>query len=365
MAQHTIPGSPADVTAAWLSAVLSTGDRPVVVDEVTVSPVGTGQTGATYRVAATYRVGGDELPGTFVVKLPSQDPEVRARAAFGYQAEYAFYTEVADTVQIPVPRCYHCDMSDGGTEFVLLLADMAPAEQGDQIAGCGARDAELAARALGGLHGPRWCDPAWLDFAGAVMGKPDHAGAQGLGELFTMAVGFTLDKLGARLSAADVATMNDLTTIMTPWLRLAPDRFCLLHGDFRLDNLLFDPQHTRISVVDWQTLAVGLPARDLAYFTGSSLEPDLRAEIERELVSAYHEELVAHGVSDYDLDTCWRDYVLGMPQVALIAALAVTFVASTERGDEVMVTMIRRSCHAIRDLGTLELIRATSLADPR
>ena len=41
-------------------------------------------------------------------------------------------------------------------------------------------------------------------------------------------------------------------------------------------------------MVDWQTLGVGLPARDLAYFTATSLKPDLRASIEKDLVDDYH-----------------------------------------------------------------------------
>ena len=88
----------------------------------------------------------------------------------------------------------------------------------------------------------------------------------------------------------------------------------------------------------------------------------MRSEIEKDLVAAYHEELVGYGVGDYDLDTCWRDYRLGMLQVPLITAMAVAFVASTERGDEVMLTMIRRSSRAIRELKTLELIRELSAA---
>jgi aminoglycoside phosphotransferase (APT) family kinase protein len=351
---HTIPSGPADVTAGWLSDVLGDG---VDVADALVTPIGTGQTGATYRAALTYRANPAGLPDTFVVKLPSQDLQVRARASFGYQAEHAFYTEVADSVRIPMPRCFHCDVTGDGTEFVLLLSDMAPAVQGDQIAGCGAADAELAARALAGLHGPRWCDPAWVGFAGAVMGKPDEASAAGLGEIFAMAVGITVDKLGSRLDEQDRRTLDEVATVMTPWLLLEPERFSILHGDFRLDNLLFDPEHTHISVVDWQTLAVGLPARDLAYFIASSVEPELRARIERDLVAAYHEELARFGVTDYDGDACWRDYRLGLPQVPLIAALAVAFVESTERGDDIMVLMLQRSLRAIRELGTLGLIR--------
>ena len=352
MTKPAIPATPDEVTAEWMSAVLGTP-----VTDVVVGAIGTGQTGATYRASVTY--GGDPggLPDTFVVKLPSQEEAVRASASFGYQAEHAFYTEVADTVQVPMPRCYHCDINSDGTDFVLVLADMAPAVQGDQIAGCGAQEAELAARALAGLHGPRWCDPAWRDFAGAAMGKPDPDSAKGLGDVFAMAVGMTKDKLGQRLSADDAATLDAIAEVMTPWLLLEPDRFSILHGDFRLDNLLFDPDHTRISVVDWQTLAVGLPARDLAYFIASGLDPQLRGEVERDLVKTYHRELLTHGVQGYDAETCWRDYRLGLLQVPLITALAVAFVTSTERGDDVMVAMIQRSCRAIRELGSLELIK--------
>ena len=88
--------------------------------------------------------------------------------------------------------------------------------------------------------------------------------------------------------------------------------------------------------------------RETSYFTAWGFGPGLRSQIEKDLVAAYQQELLAYGVRDYDLDTCWRDYRLGMLQVPLITAMAVAFVESTERGDEVMLTMIPRSCQAIR-----------------
>jgi hypothetical protein len=51
----------------------------------------------------------------------------------------------------------------------LVLADMAPAVQGDQIAGCSAQEARLAVEALAGLHGASWCDPAWLELSAISM----------------------------------------------------------------------------------------------------------------------------------------------------------------------------------------------------
>lgn len=145
--------------------------------------------------------------------------------------------------------------------------------------------------------------------------------------------------------------------LVTPWLLAEQDRFALLHGNFRLDNMLFDPDLSLVSVVDWQTLGVGLPTRDLAYFTATSLDSQLRSTIEKDLVDEYCRALLGYGVTDYDRETCWRDYRLGVPQALLISALGFAFAAATERGDDMVLAMLRRGCQAIRDLGSLELIR--------
>lgn len=347
-----IPCSPEDVNADWLAQVLGAD-----VTAVQISPVGTGQTGATYRVAVRYGSPTD-LPPSFVVKLPAQDHAVRERVALSYRSEHAFYTEVAGTLDVPLPRCYHCAMADDGAQFVLLLADMAPAEQGDQIRGCTPAEAALAVTALAGLHGPRWCDPEWLSFAGTVMPRPDDAGARGLGDITVLAVQTTLEKLGSRMSAEDRDTVEESGALIADWLLGAPDRFTLLHGDYRIDNLLFDPPRTAVTVVDWQTLAVGLPARDLSYFLATSLQPADRADHERALVGAYHDALMARGVSGYDREMCWQDYRFGMLQVPLITTLGFAFSAATDRGDDMALTMLTRGSRAIRELGTLGLVRA-------
>jgi hypothetical protein len=351
-----IPRYPHDVTVEWLSTVLNSGDTAAELSAVDVEAIGTGQTGATYRVSVRYAGSAGGLPDTFVIKLPAQDDTVRDRVAIGYRSECAFYTAVADRVQVPTPQCFYCEISDDALDYALLLADQAPAVQGDQIAGCGERDARLVVSALAGLHGPSWRDAIWLDFPGIAFARPDEASAKGLGEVARMSAEITLDKLGDRMGAVDRETFSAAMGLVEPWLLAEHDRFALLHGDYRLDNLLFYPDAAAVTVVDWQTLGVGLPARDLAYFTATSLEPGLRSSIETDLVDEYHRALCGYGVTDYDRETCWRDYRLGMPQTVLISALGFAFAAATDRGDDMVLTMLARGCRAIRELGTLELI---------
>jgi hypothetical protein len=84
----------------------------------------------------------------------------------------------------------------------------------------------------------------------------------------------------------------------------------------------------------------------------------VRADIERDLILRYHEVLSGYGVTDYDAETCWRDYRLGVLQAPLITGLGFAFAASSERGDEMILTMLHRGCLAIRELETLGLINS-------
>jgi aminoglycoside phosphotransferase (APT) family kinase protein len=346
----SLPTNPSQITAAWLGSVLA-----VDISSVSVEAIGTGQTAATYRITPTYPQPSD-APRSLIAKLPSQHQDVRERVALGYRAEHAFYTRVAETVCVPLPRVYHCDIASDGSEFVLLLSDLDPAVQGDQIRGCNNTEASLAVEALAGLHGPRWCDPAWLSFDGLTMPKADPDVARGMGQLAHTALDTTLSGLGDRISAQDRSTLTESADLVERWLQIEPDRFCLLHGDYRLDNLLFDPDRTTVTVVDWQTITVGLPARDLAYFLGTSLDSDLREATEPELVKAYHRRLLGHGVTDYSVSQCWNDYRIGMLQVPLLTTFGYAFAAATDRGDEMVLAMLTRGCRAIRHLETIELI---------
>ena len=111
-AVSSIPRYPADVTPAWLADVLGRRGTTAEVTTVDVSPVGTGQTGATFRVRATYATNPHGLPDTFILKLPSGDDAVRDRVSLGYRSECAFYQFVADRVSIPIPECFGCEITD-------------------------------------------------------------------------------------------------------------------------------------------------------------------------------------------------------------------------------------------------------------
>ncbi len=334
-----------EITPDWLGEVL--GGK---VTGLRFEAVGTGQIGTCYRL----HLQGDAVPARLVVKLPVVDPAARAMVAGAYRGEARFYRDIAGTVAVRTPRCHHVDFSENG-DFVLLMEDLAPARQGDQVAGCTVAQAYDAVRNLAGLHGPRWSDPALLDLDGLTLNGPEEAGF--LVELFGPAIEMFLDNIGPRLDPEDHDLLRSVAEPSGRWLLARSERFGLVHGDYRLDNLLFPPDGVAGCVaVDWQTLSLALPARDLAYFVSTSVEPSVRREHERGLVAAYHAALGPVVTEAYSLDECWDDYAFSMVQVPMTSVFGQVYGTSTERGDRMFAAMVRRGCAAMRDLDTLARI---------
>ncbi len=347
------------VDAEWLTSALRHEGHDVRVSSLTTSPVGTGQMGCSYRVVPTYDGDDGGLPASFVVKLPARDPDKRGLAAGIYRTEVAFYRDIADTVDIGMPHCFHSALSTNWNEFVLLMEDLAPRQQGDQIAGCSLDEAEAAVVNLAGLHGPRWCDPTLreLDWIAPVAGD----GATMLGLVLRDATNRYIERYQDRIDDEDRELLDRLPDAVPTWVMSREERFAPLHGDYRLDNLLFAPGDRSdvdrpVATVDWQTVTLGLPGRDLAYFLSTGLQPELRRSHEDDLVRTYHDALLEYGVQDHSLEQCFDDYRFGMLQGPLIGIIGAAYGEPTERGDDMFLAMSSRFCDAIRDLHTLELI---------
>jgi hypothetical protein len=339
----------ADLTPGWLAWAL--GHE---VASVSCEPIGTGQIGTSYRLTLGYD--GVAGPPTLVAKLAGGDPAARERVKEGYATEVAFYTQLAGTVDVRAPRCWYGAISEDHTTFTLLLDDLAPAVPGVQAEGCTLAQAADAVRNLAGLHAPRWNDEALFEHG--FLRRTDPATAVFVGDLMVGAAEDFVAQYAAELSDEDAATLGTAAKATSTWQLARPEPFSLLHGDYRLDNLMFAPAGDGVTALDWQTATVGPPLRDVAYFLGTSIDPELRRAHEQALVGAYHEAIVARGVVDYDIRRCWDDYRLGHLQGPMITVLGCMFATAqrSDRADRMFLAMATRSCAAIRDLGSLDLL---------
>ena len=340
-----------DLTPDWLVGAL--GNRGMV-EALQVSPVGTGQMADSFRIEMD---ADDPVPSSVIVKMQAADELARqAGAGSAYRSEVGFYQDLASTVAIRTPRCHYAAGPDTDARFVLVLEDMAPAQQGDQIAGCALTEAEAAVVNLAGLHGPRWCDPTLLELP--WLRRVSSVEAQFFQTTLSDRTAIFVEHYKDRISAEDREILLGFAPNCGAWLLARSQPFALVHGDYRLDNLLFTAGDSvpSVAAVDWQTLEVGNPGRDLAYFLGNSLLPSERRAHEQALIVAYHDALTASGVSDYTLEQCIEDYRFGQFQGPLITVLAAASLTHTARGDDMFVAMCTRACEAIRDLDSMDLL---------
>ncbi|WP_375539249.1 phosphotransferase [Blastococcus sp. TML/M2B] len=129
----------------------------------------------------------------------------------------------------------------------------------------------------------------------------------------------------------------------------------ITHVDYRLDNLLIGPDGT-VTVVDWQTCGTGTGPSDVAYFLGAGLLPEVRREVEEQLVRDYFDGLVAGGVTGYDWADCWLDYRRGTWGGLSMAVLASMSVKRTDRGDEMFLAMATRHARHALDLDAADVL---------
>lgn len=359
-ADLAFPRSAEAVDGAWLRGVLAArepGGTPAAPEVVARHGVGTGQMSASVRVTLAWP-DGVAGPASVVVKLPSPDPRSRetGRAMRTYEVEVSFYRELAPTVGIRTPRCHFAALDPDTHDFLLVLEDLAPARQGDQLAGCSAAEAALAMDELAKLHAPRWGDPAaaripWLNRNSAASLR------EGAGVLPALLPGF-LERYADRLAPEHVRVAEAFVPRLAMWFDARREPFTVQHGDYRLDNMLFGTAEggPPLAVVDWQTTSWGPALSDTAYFLGAGLAPEDRRRHERDLVRRYWEGLRAGGVRDYPWERCWTEYRLHAPAGMLMAIGASMMVERTARGDDMFVAMASRHAAQMLDLDSLALL---------
>jgi hypothetical protein len=271
-----------------------------------------------------------------------------------YLKEVSFYQQLQSRLEIRTPRCYYATIEGQGPEHLLLLEDLAPAVQGDQLAGCSAEVARAAVLELVGLHAPTWCDAElkkldWLGAANEIIVQIGRA-------LYQAQLTPFLDRFRERLEPDEVAIIERVAGSQGPPFELLGDVFSVVHVDYRLDNLMIDASQSPpgVATVDWQSATLANPLADVAYFLGAGLLPEVRREVERDIVADYHRALGAAGVEGYDFERCWNDYRRGVFAGFAVTVVAAPMVVQTERGDEMFTAMARRHARHAIDLGCEE-----------
>ena len=280
--------------ASWLDATIGPQDGPVEVAQFKG-----GQSNPTYLVTA----------GSRRYVLRRKPPGKLLPSAHAVDREYRVMKALAGT-DVPVARMHALceDETVIGTVFYLMeyvggrvlwdprLPDLSPPER--------ARHHDEINRVIAALHS---VDPI-------VVGLGDFGKT---GEYIARQVA----RWTKQYQASETEKIEAMDNLIA-WLPQnipAGDETRIVHGDYRIDNVIFDREEPRIlAVIDWELCTLGYPLADFAYHCmvwrippgvfrglGGTDLPSLGIPTEREYVAAYCRRTGRDGIAERD----WEYYM--------------------------------------------------------
>jgi hypothetical protein len=136
--------------------------------------------------------------------------------------------------------------------------------------------------------------------------------------------------------------------------RMKQGNITVLNGDAHQWNYFYpkDIENEKFKAIlsDWDFWSIGVGGQDLTLMIGFMWPPEVRHELEKDLIKRYHNNLIDLGVKNYSWDEFWYDY-------KLLAFLNLYKVVNYwERDHPHMWFALKNSFAAIEDLNCMELL---------
>jgi hypothetical protein len=359
----TVPAQVGDITAEWLNEVTADEIGTVLAIRIEQFGEGVGILGQIARLHLTY-ANGAVGPATLVAKCQSPAPENQflAQMMGFYLREVNFYREVANDLDIRVPHAHHADSGEDGLPFVLLLEDIAGARCPDQIEGITPDEADRILTVCAQLHATFWESPrldemAWLPPMNNPLYKAGEQMAQARWPGF-------VERFGERLGSDTMSFVKRACDLYPQMLDhvAAMDHLTFTHTDCRAENYLFGGPDgpDAVTMIDFQLSTRHFGPWDAANLIAGSMTPEVRRDCERDLLEAYHQRLLGHGIEGYTIDRCWLDYRLSLLQSCVAQVIVSDLQGGNKRGDDLLEQLFLRPILAAAEHEVGELLQRFS-----
>ena len=301
---------PGGLSPEWLNVALAGLPQGARITGVSRSGVGdgVGMMSELSRLHLTWEQPSPDLPTSLIAKYASTNPTNRA-AANGfhvYEREVRFFREVDTRTTMRTPGWYFAKLE--ADNYLLLMEDLGDYRIGSQASGADLADTELAIDQLAQLHAPFWEKVDGLDWVPHIQGTYH---ADGLLMMATNGWDPMVRSFGEHVPDS-VRAGRDQVLAAIPALQRQMDSgpITLVHGDFRMDNVLFGqkPGQDPIVILDWQGPLKAKGIVDVAVLLGQNSLIETRRAHERDLLRRYVNQLRSLGVS-YSFESAWEDYL--------------------------------------------------------
>lgn len=354
MTYQTVPTSVEQIDGAWITSLLR--GTKTVEPAADVAVTGVERVGADVAFACRlYRLhlsGPAGTPAAVIVKLPIDGPDRAMLDAIGtYPREVLFYRDLAPEVPLHTPTIHLAAQSEHGSDFVIVMEDLAGCHQISQRSGFSIDQAGALVRELARFHAWSWGDDQLLDrYAGSFWPLTSEPGQllQGqYGQLFRHVWHARRDVLTALLDAPALDIGDRFTQLQARLVAELGSPRCLTHGELRAENLFFDADERPV-FVDFQTVQQESGVRELAYLLSTSVPVATLERQESTLLGLYVRELRANGVTGFSDDDAQRQYRLATAYNLIWPVMAsVRYDTSTPAGRALLDDMIAKAGAAI------------------
>ena len=362
MTQLALPNLPDGFTPEFLTDVLrlnGTLSEDAAVTDIQQAQVGdgTGMMAELAQLHVTYSGDSGDAPPSFIAKFASRNETNRGIALSYnlYERETRFASELDPQTSTRTPITYYSGRDED--RFLLLMEDMTEYEVGSQVIGATLEQTELAVDELAKLHAPFWNKVDDLDWVPHIANSY-HAtnmlelakiGYSGVAEKFA-------DYVPDDFAPREQAYLDAIPTLQA---YMDSEPVTLVHGDYRMENLLYGhaPGQDPVAVIDWQGPLIARGMNDVGLFLTQSTQTEVRRKHERDLLQRYAEGLRQGGAPALDAEDVWLDYrKTTLYNWVYVAVVAGTLDATNEKGFAWMAQMVERHATAAADLDVYQLM---------
>ena len=332
--QKMIPKRTKRFRAEWLNEVLHDSGylKNFNIESISREPwgVGEGFVSDMARLTITYDKESPKLPKTMIVKMPTTFRTALAVALQYniYENEIRFYTEVAPKSPIRVPGLIYSDYDSEAKKYILILEDCSCYKMVDQVMGLDYDETKQAISSIADFHARWWDAPDLFSFD--WMPKPKEE------PITTSFINTFRNSWDLAVKSEDFLEflpeggreVGEKIYKHFPWLMesVSDENLTIAHFDFRADNMFFDSENSEnpIIIIDWGSPLVSGGMLDIAYLLGVSVKIDLRRNSEKEMIRFYLKRLEQNGITSYDFDLAWNDYLRSLMAYSYLPPLGFT-----------------------------------------
>lgn len=254
----------------------------------------------TLRLRLSYAGAPSTAPASLILKAGR--PEEDGGWPRSADREIAFYRHVAP--RLPhrvVPRCFASEVATPTQPAWSLLEDLSETHTSasDHPLPPSPATCRRVVRRWADLHAACWGDTRLETLCGISIPESWSNYLRRSAELYPAFMDRFGHLVSPRRRAVCERLIGDAPRVLAR--RPAGEAFTLVHGDAHWWNCLVPREGTsgEVGLIDWEDWTIGPATTDLAYLMAMLWFPDMRFDLERLMLDAYHEAVEQAGVAGF------------------------------------------------------------------